>query len=300
MKVLLCVDDDLRFEDLLSSLSWCLPLGEGDEVLVAHVVASLRWMPLRSGNDPGWAGTERAIFERVDDFLSETTGRIRKLGIGAEPLRLEGDVGAELLRAADEADADLILLGALGQARSQDFLVGSVAEKLEAIADRDVLLIRPRVSPEGSRFNALLAVDGTEASLAAVRAFVTKTRSEQASIRVVHVLESLPSTWNVDIGDGGADATPSLLQKKADEAIESTRAILRRHELEAEVELRRGSAAAEILAAASTCSADLIVVGSRTGGASGTEAWSGTVAKRIARHAAGSVLIAPHRELEGV
>lgn len=300
MKVLLCVDDDLRYEDLLSSLSWCLPLGEGDEVLVTHVVASLRWMPLRSSNDPGWAGTERAIFDRVDDFLSETAGRIRELGIAAEALRLEGDVGAELLRAADEADADLIVLGALGQARSQDFLVGSVAEKLESIADRDVLLIRPRVSPKGSRFNALLAVDGSEAGLSAVRAFATKTRSDGALIRIVHVLESLPSTWNVDVGDGRSSATPTVLQEKADEAIEAAKSVLRSFELDAEVDLRRGSPAAEILAAASASSADLIVVGSRASRSGGTEAWSGTVAKRVARHAAGSVLITSHRELEGV
>lgn len=300
MKVLLCVDDDLRYKDVLSSLSWCLPLGEKDEVLVTHVVASLRWMPLRSSNDPGWAGTERAIFERVDDFLSETAARIRELGIAAEALRLEGDVGAELLRAADEADVDLIVLGALGQARSQDFLVGSVAEKLESIADRDVLLIRPRVSPKGSRFNALLAVDGSEASLSALRAFATKTRSDGALIRIVHVLEALPSTWNVDIGDGRSSATPTLLQEKADEAIEAAKAVLRSFELDAEVDLRRGSPAAEILAAATACSADLTVVGSRTRRSGGTQAWSGTVAKRVARHAAGSVLIASHRESEGV
>jgi nucleotide-binding universal stress UspA family protein len=300
MKVLLCVDDDLRYEDVLSSLSWCLPLGEGDEVLVTHVVASLRWMPLRSGNEPGWAGTERAIFERVDDFLSETAAKIRELGIGADVLRLEGDIGGQILSAADEADVDLIVLGALGQARSQDFLVGSVAEKLETIAHRDVLLVRPRRSPQGSRFTALLAVDASEASRSAVRTFATKTRAEGASIRVVHVLESMPSTWNVDIGDGESEGAPSVMAHKADDAVDGAKAILRSFELDAEVDLRRGSPAAEILAAAAACSADLIVVGSRRGSSGEAEAWSGTVAKRVARHATGSVLIAAHRALEGV
>jgi nucleotide-binding universal stress UspA family protein len=269
MKALLAIDDDERYEGLLSSLWNVLSLGENDEVIVAHVVATLRWtLP------------PPEVFRRVDEFLDSTAGRIRERGIAASPLRLDGDVAEELMLAARKHDVDLMVLGAFGQARTQDFLVGSVAEKVESLADRDLLMVRDPLSENGVR--ALLAVDGSKASLGAVRSFASLVPSEGTRVRLLHVVEVPPAL-----------AIPPPYQERADEALSSASSLLASKGFRVEPLLSRGSAAASILDEAKSFQATLIGVGAHGMGRPALPSvWRGTVAKRIARHAPCSVLIA--------
>jgi nucleotide-binding universal stress UspA family protein len=270
MKVLVAVDDDERYESVLGFVQRHLVAGSrrGDSMVVAHVVAALRWML-----------PPPSIFEKVDDFLEETAARFRSRGVDATPLRLEGDVGDELLKAARERDCALIVLGAFGQARTQDFLVGSVAEKVEAFADRDVLLVRDS-DPKAS-LRALLAVDGSEAALHAVRAFARYHRTEGATVRVVNVLDVPPGI-----------AVPPTVRERVDEALRQAVGALASEGLRAESVVRHGTAAADILDEAKTFQANLIVAGSTgLGSLSPFGMRSGTVARRLARHAPCSVLV---------
>ncbi|HSF18092.1 MAG TPA: universal stress protein [Vicinamibacteria bacterium] len=287
MKVLVCLDRDPLYEALLSALTWCLPLSARDHVLVGHAIAPLRWMP-------GWAETERDIFERVDDFLAQTAERIEQAGIPAEPLRLEGDVATELLKAAEDRDVDLVALGAVGQARSQDFLVGSVSEKVASLVPRDVLLVRAAEPRAGGGFRALLAVDGSDASLEAVESFAVKTRASEAVIEVLHVIEAPPLTWDMDPDLTGEPpvSDPPALRERADHALARSTETLAARGLTAKTTLRRGMATAEILDEARTFEADLIVLGARGVQSRLPKPWRGTVARRVARHADCSVLIA--------
>jgi len=293
MKAFVCVDNDSRYDDVLSAVRWCLAPGNDDEVHLAHVVVPLRWMPRRSEDDPGWAGTERAILDRVQDFLEQAATRFEDVTV--RPLVLEGDAPDEILRAAAEHQVDYIVMGSVGQARSQDFLVGSVAEKIAFEAGRSVLLVRG-AGVHGSRpCRALLAVDGSEASLSAVRSFASLPSARAAEIQLLHVVELPPVTWDLDVeGIGNLDeSTPPVLQERADRAVESARKILADRDLKAEVKFRRGSPAAEILEVARGFSADLVVVGAHGGGSGPL---SGVVARRVARHAPCSVLVASLRD----
>jgi nucleotide-binding universal stress UspA family protein len=277
MKVLLAVDDDERLESVLDFVERRLALtaGRGGEVLVAHVVATLRFML-----------PPPSVFERVDDFLEETAGRVRSRGIDATPLRLEGDVGSEILKASREHGCDLVVLGAYGQARTQDFLVGSVAEKVETLADRDVLLVRD--SKPGSALRALLAVDGSEDSLDAVRAFARYLRTHGATARVVTVLDVPPGI-----------SVPPAIRERADEALRRAVDELASEGLRAESVVRHGTAAADILDEAATFEANLIVAGARGLGPLLSFALrSGTVARRLSRHAPCSVLVGASRRRE--
>lgn len=269
MRVLLAIDDDERYQGLLSSLSNILSLGNSDEVVVAHVVATLRWtLP------------PPEVFSRVDEFLESTAGRIRELGIPARPLRLDGDVGETLTLAGREENVDLIVLGAIGQARSQDFLVGSVAEKVESIVDRDLLMVRD--PPAEKDLRALLAVDGSEASLAAVRSFASTFARQGTLVRLLHVVEVPPAL-----------AIPPSYQERADEALSSAARILTRTGFRVESLLSRGSAAASILEEARTFQATLVGVGAHGMGRPDLPSlWRGTVARRVARHASCSVFVA--------
>jgi nucleotide-binding universal stress UspA family protein/nitrite reductase/ring-hydroxylating ferredoxin subunit len=54
----------------------------------------------------------------------------------------EGDPAAQILAAADETAADLVVVGNKGMTGAKGFLLGSVPEKVVEQADRDVLLCR--------------------------------------------------------------------------------------------------------------------------------------------------------------
>lgn len=290
MKALVCVDNDLRYEDILSALDWCLDVGEGDEVLFTHVVTPLRWMPQRSDSDLGWVGTERGILEKVQSFLEQTAARLPQAATQA--FVLEGDATGEILEASAERNVDVIVLGATGQARSQDFLVGSVAEKISSASSRNVLLVRG--SRQGA-FRVVISVDGSASALEAVRAFAQIPGAQQAEIQLLHVLELPPVTWDLDVSQSGqlSDSIPAVIRERGDTAIKHAREVLDERQLTAEIKVRRGYPAAEILEGAKAFHADLLVIGSRGLGGSGT--LSGGVARRVARHATCSVyMVHPH------
>jgi nucleotide-binding universal stress UspA family protein len=294
MKVLLCVDDDSQYEAVLAAPQRLLSLGSNDEILVAHAIATLRWLPLK-GNSPGWAGTERQIFRRVDDFLQAAAAALRDRGMSATTLCLEGDVASELLQAAHENDADIVVAGAIGQARGQDFLVGSIAEKLESAAERDLLLIRGEagLAPHGG-IRVAVAVDDTEASFHAIERFIEKFRLDHASIEIVHVIRVPPP--RIDAAPEGTQsksAVPAIVRERADHAINRARELFSVHGLQPRLALRHGAPAREVLAAAKAFDAHLVVVGH--GDRTTTErgiGWRGTVSKRVAHHAPCSVFIA--------
>lgn len=223
------------------------------------------------------------MFEKVDDFLEETASRFRRRGLDSRSLRLEGDVGDEILNAARDHDVDVIALGAFGQARTQDFLVGSVAEKVETLADRDVVLVRD--TDLEAELRAVVAVDGSASSLDAARSFARLTRADRALVRVLHVFDVPPSI-----------AVPPSYKERADEALETASSVLGELGVRAEAVTRLGPAAAGILDEAKEFEASLIALGS-TGQGSALP-WgirSGTVRKRVARHASCSVLVATAR-----
>lgn len=294
MKVLACIDNDLRYQDVLSALDWCLRLQEKDEVLMAHVVATVRWMPAKGTADPGWAGAERAIMEKAQDFIEGAARRFE--GAKTRALLLDGDAATEIAAASAEQDVDIIVLGAFGQARSRDFLVGSFAEKILHASKRDVLLVREGGPGSADGFRALLAVDGSEASFDAVETFARKTCSDRAVIQLMHVLELPPATWDVDLNESGepSESVPPGFKETAETALRRASEILREHGLDAETATRRGTAAAGILEGVSAFGADLVVVGAQGAGLSGP--WSGSVARRVARHAPCAVLVAGSRQ----
>ena len=289
MRVLICVDNDLRYEDVLSAMDWCLGLGEDDELFVAHVVASLRWMPTSTDDDPGWSGAERGILDKAQEFVDQTAARFDN--VTSRALLLEGDAAAEVTATSIEHDVDVIVLGALGQARSQDFLIGSVAEKIATASHRSVLLVRDAPQASDGGYRALLAVDGSKAALDAVDVFARRPSARRARIQLLHVLEVPPVTWDLDVRGSGdlSDSVPPALRERADRAIDSAREILDKHGLTAESELRRGAAASEILEGARVFRADLMVMGSRGLGSPGP--LTGSVGRRVARHVPCSVFM---------
>ena len=145
----------------------------------------------------------------------------------------------------------------------------------------------------GQRFRAMLAVDGSPESLAAVQSFSKKLRADNADVRIVNALDLPLTVWDAfaDADDIDVAELPPPLREHAARALGGALAILKERGIEASTEIRRGRAAEEILHVAERHHPHLIVMGSR--GLSGLRALvAGSVTQRVVRHGDASVLVA--------
>ena len=292
MKVLIAVDDDPIFEDVLSTLRWCVRLSPADAAIILHGTR-YPWMRWVTESDEAFKSWTRADDENGEKLLGKARQRLASWGISVETLRAGGQPAEEILRAAVERQVDLIVVGALGW-QHRGFLVGSVTQKVESLAETDVLIVRRGAPLTDDPMRAILAVDGSPESLAGVRSFAEKFQAKNAEITVVQVLDLPPlSAWEMIQPDRPIDIArlDAPLRGQVDAAIEKAMDILRSHGIEAKSEVWKGRPADEILAAADRHRAHLVVVGSR--GLSGIRGLLlGSVARRVVSHGITSVLVA--------
>jgi nucleotide-binding universal stress UspA family protein len=271
MKILLSVDDDPTLPEVLAALEWSIELSKWSEILVVHVVPQNPLFPL---------GIDAPRARRGETLVSDVVQRLACYRLPVTRVLVKGDPAQEIVRVAGSACAELIVLGAWGERR--DFLMGSVAQRVVSLGPTDILVVRGGEGQGRRRdgpFRALLAVDGSLGSEAAIDAFSRKLRAQSASIRLVHVLES-------------PKASPVVfLDTKADEVLGWAREALERRGLRGEGEWRRGDPAGQILEAAREGVSDVIVVGSR-GHSAIREMVLGGVTHRVLRHAPCNVLCA--------
>ena len=274
MRVLLCVDDDVVLDAVLAAADWSVETTKWDEVFVFHV-------------GPRLTAIGEGTQARIDAFLSKVTERLSHLPVELDAVAATGDPAEAIVRAADDYEVDLIVMGARGA--NDDFPVGSVSQKVVTLSDCDVLVVRAaRGRDPSDGFGAIVAVDGSHGSEAGIDSFITKLRAQRATIRLVHVVESMPSLWAV--GSGEESLSRSLIEH-AEALLARAASRFEVRGLEANTEWCRGSAAAQILDSARRYESELIVVGSR-GHSRLTQLVLGSMTQRILRHAPCSVLCA--------
>ncbi len=144
----------------------------------------------------------------VDDLIRTVVG---PAGAGAPAISIHVPVGAaakELLAAAAEAHASVIVLGTEGLGRARRFMLGSTTLRVVRAAERPVLAVPPpKGGDEGSRSagasheitRILCGVDFGDASRAAAEAAVALGRRLSAPVVLVHAVAGLPmpSMWDI-------------------------------------------------------------------------------------------------------
>lgn len=188
-------------------------------------------------------------------------------GVSARALTLErqGDPTTQILAAAEEISADLIVLGAKGMSRVRRLLIGSVAVSVAQHASCSVLVVRRPIRPIRS---IVVATDGSEPARAAIQALVTLPFAKSASCSILLVLpppefELFGHHPDVYVRLQHLRAEAWQRQREAAESV-CTEASdrLARAGVQATWEVVEGDAAQQIIAAARR-SVDLVVVGSR-------------------------------------
>lgn len=185
------------------------------------------------------------------------------------------DASVAIAEVMAEENAELVVMGRRDRSVVERFLFGSVAGDLVSQAESRVLVV-----PKAARFegkNVLLATDGEEHSiLATVHAhYVAKLAGAKLTALVV--------------GPEEAKNVPAW-REEAEKILGRVHEWARREGLEGEEMIRHGLPDREILAAAASCGADMIVMGSH-GRAGLGRILMGSVSEKVVAGAACPVMI---------
>ena len=83
-----------------------------------------------------------ALLDAAEGYISEASVCLRECRAQVRSAIRFGYPAEEILNAAREHDADLIVIGARGQTRTEPFQLGSVAQKAVKYAQCSVLVVR--------------------------------------------------------------------------------------------------------------------------------------------------------------
>jgi nucleotide-binding universal stress UspA family protein len=270
------------------ALEWVarLPLAEPPSVKVLHIVdvGALR-APFMV--QPVVAGTERYLKAEVAKFLHQAKRTKEEAAALLKSLRLKGRVVTErgpvakTIVEAAKRGVQLVAIGSRGMDALDRFMLGSVSTHVMHHVSCSVLVVRQ--APEALR-RVVLAVDGSAASKRALQ-FLLRTMKPMSATGqrgqeplMVTVVHAMPFLNYPELRESGAALVKACSKKLLDAGygVEELSTI--------------GNPADEILKAAETHQADLILTGAKGLGAVG-RFLLGSVSTRVAQHAHCSVLV---------
>lgn len=291
MHIALAVDgspSSVHARDLVASLPW--PPGTTVTLLTAYDIPVAWFTEGMTGLGDWLPAVEEALRQEADQVLTEMAAPLQERGWAIERRVLKGRAANVIQTAADEVDADLIVLGSRGHGPIVSMLLGSVSAEVADQAGRSVLVARG-----GAASRLLVATDGSECSriIPSVLAEWGSFRDLPAVAVSVAPVDSPAFELMVSLYTLGNDP----LQRQREELLERHREYaatmaqgLAEIGIQAQSEVRPGDAAHEIIKAAAAWEADLIVTGSRC--LRGLDRWFlGSVARNVLLHADASVLV---------
>lgn len=185
--------------------------------------------------------------ETADRHLQRYVRDVLGDGTQVETAIVEGSPVSSILRAADQRNAGLIVMGAHGVSGFNRLMLGSVAERVLRETDRPVLSVRAREGSASPAIRRILCpVNFSDVAFAAFGYAVDLSQTFDAELIALHVVEP-----------GGDDVPKEEFSERlcgwmsAELRLSCTLTHL----------VRRGNAAEQIIEAASSDSCDLIILG---------------------------------------
>ena len=277
----------IQARDLVAGLPW--PDGTTITLVTVVDVPAVWFMEAPAATD--WlSDAQEGMRRQAAAALAELAGPLDGRGWTVERRVAEGRAATEILAAADQLAADLIVVGSRGRGPIGTMLLGSVSAEVVSSSRQTVLVARGR---EARRL--LVATDGSSCSTGLPQALAELgvfRGSEAVALSVAPVdspgFAMLVSLYT--LGSELAGATRDELLASHRGFADATARQLTDVGIEATAETRTGDAAHEIIAAAREHRTDLIVTGSRC--LDGADRWLlGSVARNVLVHAATSVLV---------
>jgi len=282
-KILLATDGSEHAQDAARLLA-SLPLAAGTQIDVVVVV------------DPGVEalldGDPAEHRQQVLAIAEGTAATLRREGVEATAHVLAGDADHQLILAADDWKTDLLVIGSRGLTGLADFLLGSVARNVAKHAHCSVLVAR---APEHGLQRVLLALDGSEHAAQAAELAGCLPLPSGTAFDLVHVVRPPRPALSADYFSDGYLAE-ALIEGEKEQVEWSTQMLGSVSEKfaaqgrEANVVVRRGDPATEVLAVATEKGSDVIIAGAK-GESLIEHLLTGSVADRLLKKATCSVLL---------
>lgn len=240
---------------------------------------------------PTWTQLRTDVEAEENRLLAALVARAEAAGVTVRTVRSVGDPVDLTVKAARDADAELIVVGSHGRTGIRRFLLGSVAERIVRHAHTSVLVARGDGQAPFSR--VLVATDFGELSAQALTQ-AQHLCDPEARVSVVYAWHYPAGAWSLAALGERTQATEALEtalteppRGRGEALVAEERAAGRA----VDFRLLQGPAAEVVTDLATAEQADLIAVG--THGRTGVRRlFLGSVAAAIVRHAPCSVLVA--------
>ena len=287
MRVLLATDGST---DALTATRWLrhFPLPEESSVLIL-TVAGVVEPPVRAETLKQLRDAILADARRVGEEAWRLLG---PRGPGAEVRVSEGEPRAEIIRAAEEWGAELLVVGARGLGGVRGLLLGSVSLDVARQARCPVLVVKGQPKPLR---RVVVAMDGSPDSLEALRFFAALPLPGKLRVRLVGVVSRhrIPPLAP-RVAQAHLRAVVAQVERErrseVEAALERAAAGLRDRVGAVELAIPVGRYGEQIVREATEFAADLVVVGAR--GLGGLKRFLlGSVSEEVLRAARCPVLI---------
>ncbi|MBL8023040.1 MAG: universal stress protein [Elusimicrobia bacterium] len=286
MKILLAVDGSKHSQWAERLLS--LVTGPGHSVEVLTVI------PVVHRGDAGIPSITEVIRESGAKMVRAVAKGLGKKFKTSTAVVESSDVAATILDRAKKFRADLVVLGARGVTPLKTFFLGSVSNKVTRHATCSVLVAHRN---PGRTLTVLSAVDGSPEGRRAT-AFAHKLgAARSARLILVHVLAEPMVFWIPEVGVPGGYGNVSAHQVSLKALRERGARVLADAKKEwvgqfksVRTQLREGHPSGEILHAAKSSRASLVVVG-RRGLSRLDRFFMGSVSQKVSSYASCGVLI---------
>jgi nucleotide-binding universal stress UspA family protein len=284
MRVLLATDGS---EGAAAAAAWLLtfPLPKSATVRVITVAV----LPPAPPVDESMDELRRRLLEQARLIASNARDLLVKRWTVVEELVSDGDPREEIVRAAEEWPADLVVLGARGLTPLKRVLLGSVSTSVARHVDCPVLVVKGR--RQGLRA-AVVAVDGSADSLWAAGVFASLPLDPGLQLRLFTAVEPPIFAVAPEV-PGGMSPIDQVLRDRQAAAARTLRRVeadFKEKITAVERSVVVGRAGEHIVNAANDPGTDLVVVGARGFGAF-KRLVLGIISEYVLHHAECPVLI---------
>jgi len=314
-KRILFATDFSPHAEAAKQIAKCLALLDGAELWALTVLEPVE-EPLSAVDEPpdisSWkwekkvARMQMRLKNEKRRKLDQDVANLRAQGLTVHDIVREGDPDKQILAAAKEIDADVIVMGSHSRRNLWDVVLGDIAQRVAENAPCPVVLVSHRPPHPGAETpkHYLLATDfSPDARLAEKIAIaLAKARGEDKKLWALTVIRPgeelpMPPGFVVNAPDGEVveleDALREDVETEVRRRLDAIVADAATMGVKAEKLIRHGDSAKETLKAAIDIEADMIIMGSHSR-KSLKEKLLGDTPEKVAKQAPCPVLIVSH------